>query len=65
MKCSECGSTATDAILEGYAAIDYATEHNLTLSKYADPIEDAREGLTADEARQVAAEDANLIYLGI
>ena len=33
------------------------------LSKYNDPIETAREGLTPEEARAVAREDSRLIYL--
>ena len=48
--------------LKGYQAIEYAEAHDLSLSKYADPAEDAREGLTPDEARKVAAEDPALIY---
>lgn len=53
----------TQTTLTGFAAIEYAEAHDLTLSKYNDPIEDAREGLTPDEARAVAREDARLIYL--
>ena len=49
--------------LEAHAAIDHAEAHGLTLSKYADPTEGAREGLSVDEARAVAREDAGLIYL--
>lgn len=49
--------------LEGNAAIEYAEAHDMTLSKYNDPTEDAREGLTPDEARAVAREDSRLIYL--
>jgi len=33
--------------------------------KYSDPIEDAREDLTPDEARKVALEDPSLIYLDV
>jgi len=32
------------------------------VSKYADPIDDAREGLSVSEAEDIAAEDASLIY---
>lgn len=53
----------THNILEGFAAIEYAEDHDLTLSKYNDPTEDAREGLTPDEARAVAREDPKLIWL--
>ena len=49
--------------LEGFAAIEYAEAHELTLSKYNDTTEDAHEGLTPDEARAVAREDSRLIYL--
>ena len=56
--------TTTDTIT-GYDAIDYAEEHGLSLSKHADPTEDAREGLTPEEAREVAAEDPSLIYVQV
>jgi hypothetical protein len=49
--------------LSGYEAIEYAERHGLPLSKYNDPTEDAREGLTVAEARKVAAEDPGLIYI--
>ena len=49
--------------LTGYDAIDIAEANGLTLNKYADPTEDAREGLTMEEARRVAAEDPSLIWL--
>ena len=49
--------------IHGLEAIDYADVHGLTLSKYADPTEDAREGLSADEARDITAEDSSLIYI--
>jgi hypothetical protein len=51
--------------LRGIEAIEYAEKNGLRLSKYADPTEDAREGLTVDEAREIAREDANLIYLTV
>ena len=51
--------------LTGYEAINYAEANGLTLSKYNDPIEDAREGLTPDEARNIALEDPTLIYVRI
>lgn len=35
------------------------------INKFADPIEDAREGLTADEAREVAAEDPSLLWVEV
>lgn len=36
----------------------------LRICKHADPIEDAREGLTVDEADDVCSEDPSLIYVG-
>lgn len=51
--------------LKGYDAIEYAELHDLRLSMYNSPIEDAREGLTVDEAREIAREDAGLIYLEV
>jgi hypothetical protein len=47
----------------GHAAIEYAESRGLLLSKHADPIEDARDRLSIDEARAVAAEDPSLIYV--
>lgn len=46
--------------LEGSEAIHFAERHGLTLSKAADPTEDARDGLTPDEAQRI---DPSLIYL--
>ncbi len=51
--------------LTRYQAIRYAEAHGLTLNKYEDPIEDAREGLTPEEARKVAEEDPNLIWIEV
>lgn len=60
-------STTTEAYrrLTGYDAIEYAERAGLTLSKYADPTEAARDSLTPDEAREIAAEDPSLIYVEI
>lgn len=55
--------TSQTTTLTGNAAIEYAEAHGLELSKYADPLEDAREGLTVEEAREVAREDPSLIYV--
>lgn len=49
--------------LQGHEAIEYAERNGLTLNKYADPTEDAREGLTVDEARGIAREDSSLIWI--
>jgi hypothetical protein len=35
----------------------------MTLSKYSDPVEGARKGLSPDEAEDIAAEDPSLIYV--
>lgn len=51
--------------LSGYGAIEYAERHGMELSKYSDPVEDAREGLTVEEAREIAREDPNLIHLDV
>ena len=49
--------------LTGSKAIEYAEAHGLTLNKYTDPTEEAREGLSVDEARQIAREDPSLIWI--
>lgn len=49
--------------LNGYEAINYAETNGLTLNKYNDPIEDARQGLTPEEARKIANQDPSLIYI--
>lgn len=51
--------------LSGYGAIEYAEEHGMELSKYQDPIEGPREGLSVEEAREIAREDPNLIHLDV
>lgn len=47
----------------GIEAILFAAANNLTLSKYADPVEGERHGLSVEEARDIAKEDPSLIYL--
>lgn len=49
--------------LTGHEAIEHATKHGLTLSKYADPVDDARNGLTVEEAEEIADEDPSLIWI--
>lgn len=51
--------------LKGHEAIDYAEANSLTLRKYADPTEEAREGITVEQARKVAQEDPSLIWLDV
>jgi len=49
--------------LTGYAAIEAAeADPSIIICKYNDPTEPAREGLTVEEAREVASEDDGLIY---
>ena len=50
-------------VLHGWPAIEEAEKAGRLLSKYRDPVEGPREGLTVDEARLVAREDPSLIYL--
>jgi hypothetical protein len=57
------GEKTMENIITGYEAIQYAKNNGITLNKYADPIEDAREGLTVVEANEVAREDARLIWV--
>lgn len=52
-----------ETTITGLAAIEMAEREGLTLGKYADPVEGAREGLTPDEAREIAREDPGLVYL--
>lgn len=56
-------AAATQTPLTGYDAIRHAEAHGLTLSKYADPLEGARDGLCVQEARWIALDDPSLIYL--
>ncbi len=51
--------------LHGHEAIECAEQHGLTLSKYTDPTEEHRDGLSIEEAKEIAAEDPALIYLVI
>jgi len=44
-------------------ALEDAVAGGWRICKLADPIEDAREGLTVDEALEVARADAGLLYL--
>lgn len=51
--------------LTGYDAIDYARAEGLALNKYADPTEGARQGLTPEEAEEIAWDDPSLIRLEV
>jgi len=50
--------------LTGHDAIRYATATGANLSKYADPIDGARE-IDADEALRIAAEDPALVHCAV
>ena len=49
--------------LTGFAAIEFAEKHNLTLKKHGDPVDGPDRGLTVAEAEAIADEDEALIYL--
>lgn len=51
--------------LIGIEAIQYAEKNGLTLRKYTDQTEEARDGLTVEEAIEIAKEDPSLIHLDI
>jgi hypothetical protein len=51
--------------LHGHDAITYAEAHDMTLAKASDPIEGAREGVSVDEAREIAKADAGLLSLDL
>jgi hypothetical protein len=51
--------------LTGYAAIEFAEKHNLTLSKHGDTVDDPATGLTVAEAEAVADDDEDLIFLDL
>ena len=51
--------------LTGYAAIEYAEKHNLTLSKHGDAVDDPAHGLTVPEAEAIAEEDEDLVFLDV
>lgn len=50
-------------LMQGWDAIKMAEKHGLRLSKYNDPLEGPQDGLTVEEAKEVAREDQGLIYL--
>jgi len=49
--------------LTGQEAIEEARRTGRTLSQYTTPIEEARDGLSVEEAEEIAAVDPSLIYL--
>lgn len=52
----------TSKIVRGAKAIELAESTGAQLHKHADPTEGARD-LTIEEAREVAKEDPNLVYV--
>lgn len=51
--------------ITGNEAVRLAERDGLTIHKYNDPTEEAKSGLSPDEARDVIREDANLIYVEV
>jgi len=49
----------------GHKAIEYAKAHNLTLSRYRDITGPAKDGLTIEQAEEIAERDSSLIYLTV
>lgn len=48
--------------LTGRQAIEYAEQTGAMLCSYTDPTAEGREGISVDEAREIAAEDPGLVY---
>jgi hypothetical protein len=53
------------ATVTGYTALFTADLLERRVSKYADPIDDARTGIDYAEGRRIAAEDPSLIYFHV
>jgi len=51
--------------LTGFAAIEYAEKHGLTLTRKADRVDEYQRGLSVAEAEAVADEDEDLIFLDV
>ena len=51
--------------LSGLDAIAYAEANDMTMTKAADPTEGAREGVSVDEAREIARQDSSLLSLDL
>jgi hypothetical protein len=51
--------------LTGFAAIEFAEKHGLTLTKKANRVDGPRTGLSIAEAEAIAVEDEELIYLDV
>lgn len=55
--------TTNTSKITGRTALTLAEAFNLELHKHADPTEGARDGLTVAEAREIAREDARLVWV--
>ena len=56
-------SKQVEKIIEGWDAIEAKQEDDrIILNKYADPIEDARDDISINEAEELAYIDQSLIY---
>ncbi len=53
----------TISILHGHAAIERAKQHGGVLCRYKDSTGPSREGLTIEQAEEIAERDPRLIYL--
>lgn len=50
-------------LLHGHEAIEFAAATGRALNKYSDPLEEARAGITIEEAREIAVIDPSLIWI--
>ena len=53
----------TITMIHGHAAIERARQHGGLLCRYKDSTGPAREGLTIEQAEEIAERDPRLIYL--
>ena len=51
--------------ITGADAIRVAARDGVTIRKHADPTEGARDGLTIEEAAEIAAQDQSLIFVTV
>lgn len=62
MKNVTLSEMSTQTGLSREEVLDRLYGAGLSLDKYADPVEDARQGLARGDAEEVAAEDPGLLY---
>ena len=53
----------TKRIITGRSAVEHARTYGRLLSKYTDPIEEARSDISVVAAEEIISEDPNLIYI--